>query len=247
VLNRQGDRAVDRFGCPIVSIPPSSSGWPPGRNPLCYLTYFDPHQGIACFDDCPVSVRVPPPVLDKDGNEILIADPDNPPNICEDPNTPEQEQHADDHRCFGIASFQLSENSGLKHEWELEPRPPEDDDIQVGVNINWGALFLGGLLGVLGLLLGAPLTFFATGFVITGVLTAPLSDLIAEAVVHGEIEDRVSKQNLETLDPSLVGTTPLLGMHLENPDVRPPYALQPGAFIVRFNVVIEPEGLNVAA
>jgi hypothetical protein len=233
-------QAVDRFHCPIVANIVVAG------QAICQVAYWDPHNGIACFADCPQPVRIPPPVLDANGNEILIDDPDNPPNICEDLSTEEQEQRPDDPLCFGAASFTLSQNAGLKRVFGLEPAPPKDDDIELGISINWGALFLAGFNSILfAAAFGAPLTALAILPLSPLILTAPLVNLIAGAIAFGEIKDRIAEQDLQMRNLDLtVGA--VLGLHLEDPDVRPPFTLQPGAFILRHHLTVEAEGLNTS-
>jgi hypothetical protein len=70
-------------------------------------------------------------------------------------------------------------------------------------------------------------------------------NLIAGAIAFGEIKDRIAEQDLEMQNLDLtVGA--VLGLHLEDPDVRPPFTLQPGAFILRHHLTFESEGLNIS-
>lgn len=261
----------DRFDCPIpqealdklgldvaynqLELPASQAG----HNPLSFLAYFDPQDGIACFDCTEIEdFRVPPPVVDANLNGPIILDPDHPPNICEDPNTDEREQWPDDPQRFGQASFTgAAVNAGLKHQWVLIPIPPTDDDVDVNVDVNLLALFFIGLLGSLllpGLLaflgpLGVALTPIVAVVGITALIMLPFTNLIVSAIATAQVQDRLAEQNLPSFNPDLNLTT-FLGIHLDEP-WRPPFALQggpsplPGAFITRFHVVVQSAGPNL--
>ncbi len=263
----------DRFDCPIpqealdklgldvahnqLELPASQVG----HNPLSFLAYFDPHEGIACFDCADIEdFRVAPPVVDANLDGPIILDPDNPPNICEDPNTDEREQWPDDPQRFGQASFTgAAVNAGLKHQWVLIPIPPTDDDVDVDVDVNLLALFFIGLLGSLllpGLLaflgpLGAILTPIVAVVGITALIMLPFTNLIVSAIATAQVQDKLAEQNLPSFNPDLNLTT-FLGIHLDEP-WRPPFALQsgpspsPGAFITRFHVIVQSAGPNLGS
>lgn len=227
------------------------------RNPLSFLTYFDPHLGIACFDNCPLPVRVPPIVYTSGGDEVVIEDPDDPPNMCVNVDPKKTQQRPDDPQRYGQASFHLSGNNGLRHQWSLLPIPPTDDDVDVDVDVNFLALLFIGLLGALlmpGLLaflgpLGVLLTPIVAVVGIAALILLPFTNLIVSAIATGEVQDRLAEYNLPSVDPDLNLTT-FLGVHLEDPNVRAPMALQsgpqpqPGALITRFHVVVQSAGSN---
>ena len=216
----------------------------PDRNPLSFLAYEDPANGVACFD-CAPPTRIPPPVLDDDGNEIAV-DPANPPAGSD----------GDDVRFFGQASFDPQLNPGLRMRWALAPIPPSEDagDIEVDVEGNVFAMFLCALLGSFALALAPLVPFVGVELAIgllAGLTLLPFASVIASAIATDMVEEQVAKQDLPTFNPSL-GQSTTLGLFLEDPNVRAPFEFQgaipglPGAMVMRYHVVVNAAGLNEA-
>ena len=282
----QAPKPVDRFGCPIPKLALDNrklslvSGWlelpnalnPNGtaeENPLGFLAYNDPKDGIACFtaegEECSSPVRLAPPVLNEDGSEIVIDDPSTPPDACPDDSTVEYEADEEpptpggDHvEAFGQAAFALEENESLRAQWGILIVPPVDDDIEVTIDADEGTLFLLAFLGsllapaVIGAValvpvvgpLAAPIV--ATGL-LTGIFLLPFGGVIATIIVGmiapSKLQDVYSQLELVGLDSGKI-----IGIFLREPQPgHPPYALEVGGFesdsqgalIIRNHVVVQ--------
>jgi hypothetical protein len=215
----------------------------PAMNPLCFSAYWDPEDGIACFDavinemvtvPCPRPAGVAPPVYDANLNQIGIVGASPPED------------------CWGQESFGFPENQGgLKHQYGLVVAPPGEDDVDVDVDVNFLSIFLVQLVSVF-LAPGALVTILsvaapAAPAFLTGFFLLPFSGLIAGAAATNKLREKLGEsfRSLDTLD---LGPTPFLGIFLETPQgVRQPFAIQggpgKGAFILRNHVVVQSAGL----
>jgi hypothetical protein len=193
-------------------------------------------------------------VLDGNLEGPLILDPDNPPSICEG-------QRPDDPLRFGQASFTTEAmNAGLKHQYVLVPIPPTDDDVEVDVSVNLLALFFVALIG--SLLVGGALAFLGPAGAIlapivavvgiTALFLLPFTNLIVSAIATATVQDKLAESNLPAFDQDL-NPTSFLTLFLDEPG-RPPFDLQagpfpilPGAFVIRFHVVVQSATVNLGA
>jgi hypothetical protein len=248
--------ALDAFGLDVahgrLELPNSISSSAADRNPLSFRGYSDPHQGIACFDNCPATVRLAPPVFDSSVNEIVVDDPDNPPDICG------EGQRGDDPQRLGQASFDPGLNPDLRHDWVMVPIPPDDDDdVEVEVDVGIWGMFLFILAAGLtaGMLL--PLVPFALPLLpvvmivlLTGLFLLPFTSMIASSIVTEMVREDMADRRLPSFNLELTPTS-FLSLHLENPDVRKPFDWETfllpnldGAFITRYHVLIQGAGPN---
>jgi hypothetical protein len=246
------EEVLTAFGLDIGSnrleLPNSTSDSTPDRNPLCFQGYNDPNNGIACFNSCTQPTRPPPPVFDADVNEIIIDDPDNPPEICD------KGQRRDDPQRLGQATFDPTLNPDLKHDFAILPIPPvEDEDVEVDVDVSLWDMIVTVIVGAMAapVLLAIPVVGPIAVFVLlTGLLLMPFVSVIASAYVTAEARADLADRSQPSFSLDLSPTS-FLSMHLDDPAIRKPYDWEsvlppnlPGAFITRYHVVVQTAGPN---
>ncbi len=238
LMTGAGD-ALDSAGKPILPLLLNAFGLSlregvletgdPKLNPLCFVPYFDPLDGLPCFR-CPPPVLVPP---------LAIGPPPNPP----------------DPRCYGQASFPpfFSKNKGLKHHQSITVKPPKEGDVKVDVSTEWWAVLLAAVFAlVLSSLLivipvfGPLITPVVQFVLISVIILSPFINLMGSSILTGLAFDALSKANRPVQDAS-IGMGGLVGMYLEDPAVRQPVQVQQNiasnqgddsALITRFHVAM---------
>ncbi len=238
--------AKDRFDCDIpapvlksfgldisenkLDLPAPSAH----QNPLSFLAYYDPGNGSAPHDG-ELAQRVPPPVYDAAGTEIVRPDQTNPPTGC-GPDQPDR---------YGQKSFA---DPKLKPQWEVWALPPRKDDTRVDVHPSFWSYLLfiaAGILGSVAALL-VPFIGFALSpmIAIATIVLLPFVHLIAGAIATPMVQDRVGKQNRPPIDlDTNVGS--VLGLYIEDPTgPRQPVTIQDGALITRFHAVVQAAAFN---